>query len=69
MRMLVTTVVSLALAGFLSPGVVSSLKATHSPTRLYYYIIILLRPKKGWSMAEDATLSRRVVMTTRSCCV
>jgi hypothetical protein len=29
--------------------------------------LLLLQPKKGWSMAEDATLSRRVVMTTRSC--
>ena len=28
--------------------------------------IYLLRPREGWSMARDATLSRRVVMTTRS---
>ena len=33
----------------------------------YYYL--LLRPREGWSMAKDATLSRRVVMTTRSCCI
>ena len=30
-------------------------------------LLLLLRPREGWSMAKDATLSRRVVMTTRSC--
>jgi hypothetical protein len=29
-------------------------------------LLLLLRPREGWSMAKDATLSRRVVMTTRS---
>ena len=36
-------------------------------TRRNLLLLLLLRPREGWSMAKDATLSRRVVMTTRSC--
>jgi hypothetical protein len=37
-----------------------------NPLNLFIIYIYLLRPREGWSMAKDATLSRRVVMTTRS---
>ena len=42
-------------------------KCVKRSARVSTCTIYLLRPKKGWSMAKDATLSRRVVMTTRSC--